>query len=76
MTNYNEHGKEYISYVSASGLVAYGTLKLEGAAIYSALREEAVNRQRGNWNQVLTRDLLKLLSRLDTVFYYSARVAH
>lgn len=76
MTNYNELGKEYISYASASGLIAYGTLKPQGAAILSALRQETVQRQRDKWRPILTSDLLKLLSRLDTVFYYSARVAH
>jgi hypothetical protein len=76
MTNYNELGKEYISYLSASGLVAYGTLKPQGAAVLSALRLEAVQRQRDKWRPTLTRDLLRLLSRLDTAFYYSDRVAH
>ena len=76
MTNYNELGKEYISYASASGLVAYGTLKPQGADVLSALRQMTVQHQRGQLKPTLTRDLLRLLSRLDTVFYYSARVAH
>lgn len=76
MTNYNELGQEYISYTSASGLVAYGTLMPQGAAVLSALRQDAVHRQRDKWIPALSRDLLRLLSRLDTAFYYSSRVAH
>lgn len=76
MTNYNELGKEYISYVSAPGLVAYGTLQPQGAGVLSELRKKTVQRQHDKWLPTLTRDLLRLLSRLDTAFYYSSRVAH
>lgn len=76
MTNYNKLGQEYVSYASASGLVAYGTLTPQGATILSALRQEVTQRQRGQWQLPLTHDLLRLLSRLDTVFYYSAHVAN
>ncbi len=76
MANYNELGKGYISYASAPGLVAYGTLNPQGAAVLSALRDETVQRQRDKSNPALTRDLLKILSRLDTAFYYSSRVAY
>lgn len=76
MTNYNELGQEYVSFASASGVVAYGALTPKGATILSALHQETLQRQRGQWQPSLSRDLLRLFSRLDTVFYYSTRVAY
>jgi len=75
MTNFNKLGQDYVSYASASGLLAYGTLNPQGATILSALRKQTIQSQRDQWQPLLTRDLLRLLSRLDTAFYYSARVA-
>lgn len=75
MTNYNELGQEYISYASAPQLVAYGTLSFQCAAVLSALRQEVVDYKNSESIPVLVSDLLRLLSRLDTVFYYSSRVA-
>ena len=76
MTNYNQLGQKYVSYASASALIAYGTLQREAGAILSALHQEVIKRQRENREPLFARDLLKLLSRLDTVFYYSGKVAH
>ena len=75
MTNYNELGQEYISYASAPQLVAYGTLSFQCAAVLSALRQEVVDYKNSESIPVLVSDLLRLLSRLGTVFYYSSRVA-
>ncbi len=75
MTNYNKLGQEYISYASAPQSVAYGTLSFQCAAELSTLRQKIVGYKNSESIPILGRDLLRLLSRLDTVFYYSSRVA-
>lgn len=76
MTNYNEQGQEYVSYAYASGVIAYGTLMPQGESLVAALHQEIIQKTRDKCIPALIADLQKLLSRLDTVFYYSSRVSH
>jgi hypothetical protein len=71
VTNYNQVGQEYVSHFAAFSEVAYGTLQLQGSGLLDHLRKVTV----GRGDAPLPTDLLKLLTRLETVFYYSSRIA-
>lgn len=76
MTNYNELGQEYVTYASATGVIAYGSLTPLATEVVAAIRRQVLQKKREKWMPELIADLLKLSSRLDTVFYYSSRVAN
>jgi hypothetical protein len=75
VTNFNEAGKGYVSYALRLGNPGYGVLGENAANYLEAVRQgvaEEIRRAPGN---PLYQSLFKLLNRLNTVLYYSGKVA-